>query len=85
VTTKELVAHVYVREHRPDAAPGVLPLVQETLVLLWEKLERRVLRNRELRKEHDAQRPRAHDLRGKRFRVVPLHLRDARADGVARL
>ena len=25
-TTKELVAHVYVREHRPDAAPGVLPL-----------------------------------------------------------
>ena len=28
-----------------DAAgsPGVLPLVQETLVLLWEKLERRVL------------------------------------------
>jgi len=25
-TTKELVAHCYVREHRPDAAPGVLPL-----------------------------------------------------------
>ena len=25
-TTKELVAHVYVREHRPDAALGVLPL-----------------------------------------------------------
>ena len=25
-TTKELVAHVYVREHRLDAAPGVLPL-----------------------------------------------------------
>lgn len=25
-TTKELVAHLYVREHRPDAAPGVLPL-----------------------------------------------------------
>jgi uncharacterized protein (TIGR03085 family) len=25
-TTKDLVAHVYVREHRPDAAPGVLPL-----------------------------------------------------------
>ena len=24
--TKELVAHVYVREHRPDAALGVLPL-----------------------------------------------------------
>ena len=24
--TKDLVAHVYVREHRPDAAPGVLPL-----------------------------------------------------------
>ena len=24
--TKELVAHVFVREHRPDAAPGVLPL-----------------------------------------------------------
>lgn len=25
-TTKELVAHIYVREHRPDAALGVLPL-----------------------------------------------------------
>jgi uncharacterized protein (TIGR03085 family) len=25
-TTKDLVAHVYVREHRPDAAAGVLPL-----------------------------------------------------------
>lgn len=25
-STKELVAHCYVREHRPDAAPGVLPL-----------------------------------------------------------
>ena len=25
-TTKELVAHCYVREHRPDAAVGVLPL-----------------------------------------------------------
>lgn len=25
-TTKELVAHCYVREHRPDAAPGVLPI-----------------------------------------------------------
>jgi uncharacterized protein (TIGR03085 family) len=25
-TTKELVAHCYVREHRPDAAAGVLPL-----------------------------------------------------------
>jgi uncharacterized protein (TIGR03085 family) len=24
--TKELVAHCYVREHRPDALPGVLPL-----------------------------------------------------------
>jgi uncharacterized protein (TIGR03085 family) len=25
-STTDLVAHVYVREHRPDAAPGVLPL-----------------------------------------------------------
>lgn len=25
-TTKDLVAHCYVREHRPDALPGVLPL-----------------------------------------------------------
>ena len=25
-TTKDMAAHVYVREHRPDAALGVLPL-----------------------------------------------------------
>jgi uncharacterized protein (TIGR03085 family) len=38
-TTKELVAHCYVREHRPDAAPGVLPLGP------WSSYTERVMRS----------------------------------------
>jgi uncharacterized protein (TIGR03085 family) len=38
-TTKELVSHCYVREHRPDAAPGVLPIGA------WSSYTERVMRS----------------------------------------
>src|SRR3954466_14958729 len=41
-TTKEMAAHVYVREHRPDASLGVLPL--GPLSSYTERVMRSVLR-----------------------------------------
>jgi uncharacterized protein (TIGR03085 family) len=38
-TAADLVAHVYVREHRPDATPGVLPLGP------WSSYTERVMRS----------------------------------------